>query len=291
MIFERNISLRYNIIIRGGTMKICPLCHTENEEDAIYCKKCAHPFYEDSNDNSVNKKDRHKVKKQTKVKTKTKYKTKVQKQKLPKEKQKSGFFSKFLVFVLLILVIGLAFVLGLFIYHYYEENNIKVPNVVGYSYDEAVSILTNAKLSYQQKTVFTKEEDEVDVVIKQSKRAGSKTHENAVITLTVGILDTRGEVPDVRGLTLEEAVESLNSLNISYQVVYQEDDGEENIVLKQNIRSGKVIDNTESITLTVSQKEKILPDEEDTSEDDTNITNDNTNNKTDSSVNNAEKSE
>ena len=27
-------------------MKICPLCHTENEEDAIYCKKCAHPFYE-----------------------------------------------------------------------------------------------------------------------------------------------------------------------------------------------------------------------------------------------------
>ena len=30
-------------------MKICPLCHTENEEDAIYCKKCAHPFYEDSN--------------------------------------------------------------------------------------------------------------------------------------------------------------------------------------------------------------------------------------------------
>ena len=55
---------------------------------------------------------------------------------------------------------------------------------------------------------------------------------------------------------MEEAVESLNSLNISYQVVYQEDDGEENIVLKQNIRSGKVIDNTESITLTVSQKKK-----------------------------------
>ena len=273
-------------------MKICPLCHTENEEDAIYCKKCAHPFYEDSNANNATKANKHKVKKQTKVKTKTKYKTKVQKQKPPKEKQKSGFFSKFLVFVLLILVIGLAFVLGLFIYHYYEENNIKVPNVVGYSYDEAVSILSNAKLSYQQKTVFTKEEDEVDVVIKQSKRAGSKTHENAVITLTVGILDTRVEVPDVRGLTLEEAVESLNSLNISYQVVYQEDDGEENIVLKQNIRSGKVIDNTESITLTVSQKEKTLPDEEDTSEDDTNITNDNTtNNKTDSSTDNTEESD
>ena len=269
-------------------MKICSLCHTENEEDAIYCKKCAHPFYEDDNTKT---KDRHKVKKQTKVKIKTKYKTKVQKQKPPKEKKKSSFFSKFLVFVLLILVIGLAFVLGLFIYHYYEENNIKVPNVVGYSYNEAVNILSNAKLSYQQKTVLTKDEEEVDVVIKQSKRAGSKTHENAVITLTVGVLDTRVEVPDVRGLTLEEAVKSLNSLNISYQVVYQEDKDEENIVLKQSIRSGKVIDNTESITLTVSQKEKTLPDEEDISDDDTNITNDNTNNKTDSSVNNAEESE
>ena len=188
-------------------------------------------------------------------------------------------------------MIGLAFVLGLFIYHYYEENNIKVPNVVGYSYNEAVNILSNAKLSYQQKTVLTKDEEEVDVVIKQSKRAGSKTHENAVITLTVGVLDTRVEVPDVRGLTLEEAVKSLNSLNISYQVVYQEDKDEENIVLKQSIRSGKVIDNTESITLTVSQKEKTLPDEEDISDDDTNITADNTNNKTDSSVNNAEESE
>lgn len=233
-------------------MKICSLCHTENEEDAIYCKKCAHPFYEDDNTKT---KDRHKVKKQTKVKIKTKYKTKVQKQKPPKEKQKSGFFSKFLVFVLLILVIGLAFVLGLFIYHYYEENNIKVPNVVGYSYNEAVNILSNAKLSYQQKTVLTKDEEEVDVVIKQSKHAGSKTHENAIITLTVGVLDTRVKVPDVQDLTLEEAISSLNSLGISYQVVYEDDDGEENIVLKQSIRSGKVIDNTESVTLTVSKSD------------------------------------
>ena len=74
-------------------MKICSLCHTENEEDAIYCKKCAHPFYEDSNNNSTKNKDKQKVKKQTKVKTKTKYKTKVQKQKVPKERQKSGCFS------------------------------------------------------------------------------------------------------------------------------------------------------------------------------------------------------
>ena len=28
-------------------MKICPVCHTENEEDALYCKKCANPLFEE----------------------------------------------------------------------------------------------------------------------------------------------------------------------------------------------------------------------------------------------------
>lgn len=233
-------------------MKICSVCHTENEEDALYCKKCANPLFEEEKDKDRNKKNKEKVKKQKKVKTKTKYKTKVQKEKAHKDKQKSSFFSKFLVFVLLIIVIALAGVLGVFAYHYYQKNNIEVPNVVGYSYEEATAILSEAKLSYQQKTELTTDEEEVGTVIKQGKRAGSKTHENAVITLTVGVLDTRVKVPDIRGLTLEEAADTLNQVGIFYQVVYEESDEDTNIVLDQSVRAGKVIDNTESITLTVS---------------------------------------
>ena len=251
-------------------MKICPVCHTENEEDALYCKKCAHPLLEEEKNKDKNKQSKEKVKKQKKVKTKTKYKTKVQKEKAPKDKQKSSFFSKFLVF-------ALAGALGVFAYHYYQENNIEVPNVVGYSYEEATAILSEAKLSYQQKTEFTTDEEEVGSVIKQSKRAGSKTHENAVITLTVGVLDTRVKVPDVRGLTLEEAADTLNQVGIFYQVVYEESDEDTNIVLDQSVRAGKVIDNTESITLTVSvsnnQSESsspIVDDDSDSTTDDTN---------------------
>lgn len=258
-------------------MKICPVCHTENEEDALYCKKCAHPLLEDGKNKDKNKQSKEKVKKQKKVKTKTKYKTKVQKEKAPKDKQKSSFFSKFLVFILLLIVIALAGALGVFIYHYYQENNIEVPNVVGYSYEEATAILSEAKLSYQQKTELTTDEEEVGSVIKQSKRAGSKTHENAVITLTVGVLDTRVKVPNVRGLTLEEAADTLNQVGIFYQVVYEESDEDTNIVLDQSVRAGKVIDNTESITLTVSvsnnQSESsspIVDDDSDSTTDDTN---------------------
>lgn len=244
-------------------MKICPACHTENEEDALYCKKCANPLFEEEKDKNKNKRNKDKVKKQKKVKTKTKYKTKVQKKKNHKDKQKSSFFSKFLVFILLIVVIALAGVLGVFAYHYYQENNIPIPNVVGYSYEEAATILSEAKLSYQQKTELTTDEEEVGSVIKQSRRAGSKIHENAIIVLTVGVLDTRVKVPDVRGLTLEQAADTLNQVGIFYQVVYEESDEDTNIVLKQSVRAGKVIDNTESITLIVSKKEHFTTDSKD----------------------------
>lgn len=237
-------------------MKICPNCYTENEEDAIYCKKCASLLNEDKNSNKDKEKKHVKKDKTVKKKVKTKYKTKIVKDKGSSEKQKSSFFSKFLVFILLIIVIALAGIASVFAYHYYQENNIEVPSVVGYSYEEATAILGEAKLSYQQKEELTTDESEVGVVIKQSKRAGSKTHENAVITLTVGVLDSRVEVPDVRGMMLEDAINTLNHAGISYQLVYKESNKEENVILKQSIRPGKEIDNSESVTLTVSVSKK-----------------------------------
>ena len=237
-------------------MKICPNCYTENEEDAIYCKKCASLLNEDKNSNKDKEKKHVKKDKTVKKKVKTKYKTKVVKDKGSSEKQKSSFFSKFLVFILLIIVIALAGIASVFAYHYYQENNIEVPSVVGYSYEEATAILGEAKLSYQQKEELTTDESEVGVVIKQSKRAGSKTHENAVITLTVGVLDSRVEVPDVCGMMLEDAINTLNHAGISYQLVYKESNKEENVILKQSIRPGKEIDNSESVTLTVSVSKK-----------------------------------
>lgn len=252
-------------------MKICPHCHTENEDDAIFCKKCATRFDEDDEQTDKKKNnDKSKVKKQKKVKqkVKTKYKTEVKREKAPKEKQKSSFFSKFLVFILLIIVIAFAGALGVLGYHYYQENNIEVPDVVGYSYKEATSILSNSKLSYQQKEELTTDQSEVGVVIKQSKRAGSKTHENAVITLTVGVLDTHVKVPDVRGMQLDDALNSLNKAGISYQLVYEESDEDENTILKQSVRPGKEIENTESVILTVSKKVEQIDDSQNSPEKD-----------------------
>ena len=76
---------------------------------------------------------------------------------------------------------------------------------------------------------------------------------------------------------MEEAADTLNQVGIFYQVVYEESDEDTNIVLDQSVRAGKVIDNTESITLTVSvsnnQSESsspIVDDDSDSTTDDTN---------------------
>lgn len=250
-------------------MKTCTVCQTKNESDALYCKRCGTSFLESNREDIKKQKVKDKKKKaKSKCKTKTKYKTKIKNQKVTNKKEKSGFFSKFFLFMLIILLVILALTLGVLGYHYYQENNIKVPDVLGYSYEEAANLLLDANLNYNQKTIFTDEPDEVGVVLKQSKRGGSKIRENTVVTLTVGVLDNRVEVPKVTGMLLKDAVNVLNQAGISYQVVYQESDDKENLVLKQSIKASKIIENTESITLTVSKgkKETIdLPDESDDS--------------------------
>ena len=241
-------------------MIICPNCKTENEDDAKFCKNCGYYFLEENNKQDNNKRE-SKKKDKVKHKTKTKNKTKVKKEKVktPKNKQyndkpKSSIFTKILLLFFILLSIGLLIIASILGYHYYEENNIEVPNVIGYSYEEATVILDTANLSYEMKEVETTNQEEIGIVIKQSKKGGSKTHENAVITLTVGVLDNHVTVPNVIGMTLEEATSTLNKNSISYRIEYEEtSDEENNTVIKQSIRAGKKIENTEIITITVAR--------------------------------------
>ena len=238
---------------------ICPNCKTEND-DAKFCKNCGYYFLEENNKQDNNKRE-SKKKDKVKHKTKTKNKTKVKKEKVktPKNKQyndkpKSSIFTKILLLFFILLSIGLLVIASILGYHYYEENNIEVPNVIGYSYEEATVILDTANLSYEMKEVETTNQEEIGIVIKQSKKGGSKTHENAVITLTVGVLDNHVTVPNVIGMTLEEATSTLNKNSISYRIEYEETtDEENNTVIKQSIRASKKIENTEIITITVAR--------------------------------------
>lgn len=240
-------------------MIICPNCKTENTDDAKFCKNCSYYFLEENN--KQNNKKESKKKDKVKHKTKTKNKTKVKKEKVKtskykqtNDKPKSSIFTKILLLFFILLSIGLLIVASVLGYNYYLENNIEVPNVIGYSYEEATRVLDTANLSYEMKEVETTNQDEVGIVIEQSKKAGSKTHENAVITLTVGVLDNHVIVPNITGMSLEEATIILNESGISYRIEYKEtNDEDDNIVISQSIKANKKIENTESLTITVAR--------------------------------------
>ena len=241
----------------------CPKCGIANDEDSFFCKRCGFPLDEnpeDYNQNKVkNKKGKNKIKNKTKVKTKIKYKYNNEKQ-----KGKMSFFQSFMMFFFIILnicALGLAAFLG---YYIYQNSNIEVPNVLGYSYEDAKMTLKNSKLQTEMDETIVTNEDEVGVVIKQNKKPGSKVMENTIIKLTVGVLDNKVTVPDVVDLKLDDAITLLNKNNIKFKIEYETSE-EDNIVLKQSVKAGKKIENDKIVTITVSKiEEKIGLEENDT---------------------------
>ena len=246
-------------------MIYCPKCGKENDKDSLFCNRCGFPL--DENPENYNEPSNQKNKKnKTKTKTKNKRhnKTKIKyKNNNEKQKGKMSFFQSFMMFFFILLSIcalGVAAFLG---YYIYQNSNIEVPDVTGYTYESAERTLKDSKLQAQMVEETVTDEDEVGIIIKQNKKAGSKVMENTVIKLTVGVLDTKVTVPDVEGLSLDEAVTLLNKNNIKYEIEYETSDKEDNIVLDQSVKANKTIENTETVTITVSKKENTIESTQD----------------------------
>ena len=241
-------------------MRYCPKCGIENDEDSFFCKRCGFPLDEEVE--NYNQKEDKKVKqkrgktktKKSKIKNKTKVKYKDRDN--GKQKGKMSFFQSFMMFFFILLSICALGAAGFLGYYIYQNSNIVVPDVEGYTYEQAERVLGESNLQAEKVEKTVTDEDEVGVVIEQNKKSGSKVMENTVIKLTVGVLDTRVTVPDVEGLTLDEALDLLNENNVKYEIVYETSDKENNIVLDQSIRANKKIENTETVTITVSRNEE-----------------------------------
>lgn len=224
----------------------CPKCEVVNDEDALFCKKCAFPLDENPKYYNEPVKIKYKKKKpKTKIKTKIKYK---------KQKGQMNFFQKFIMFLLFVLLtcaLALAAFLG---YYIYQNSNIKVPNVIGYTYETANKILKNENLQAEKIEKIVEDKNKVGIVINQNKKEGNKVMKNTIIKLTIGVLDTKITVPNLTGKTLEDAIKILNEKNIKYKIKYEKSD-KDNIVIKQNIKENTKIENTKTLIITVSKLE------------------------------------
>ena len=263
----------------------CPKCGMKNDEDAFFCKRCGFPLDEEVENYNQNNNSRTKPKRgKTKTKNKSKVKTKVKyKDNNEKQKGKMSFFQSFMMFFFILLSICALGAAGFLGYYIYQNSNIEVPDVIGYSYEDAERTLKESKLQVQKIEEEVTDEDEVGIVIKQNRKAGSKVMENTVIKLYVGVLDEKVTVPDVEGLSLDEAVALLNKNNVKYEIKYETSD-EDNIVLVQSVRANQKIEKDEVVTITVSKQETQTENPENPTEDNQNTENNanNSNNQTNS---------
>lgn len=254
-------------------MIYCPKCGTSNDEDSFFCKKCGFPLDEEIETYNI-KSEKSPKQKRSKVKTKNKTKTKVKYvDRNEKQKGKMSFFQSFMMFFFILLSICALAAAAFLGYYIYQNSNIVVPDVEGYTYETAERTLKDNKLQAEKIEQVVTDEDEVGIVIKQSKKSGSKVMENTVIKLTVGVLDTKVTVPNITNLKLEEALTLLNKNKVKYEIVY-EDGSEDNIVLKQSIKAGKKIENTQPVIITVSKKETVTDDNKAQDDNQTTETND-----------------
>jgi len=109
-----------------------------------------------------------------------------------------------------------------------------VPNVVGDPEDDAVDTLEGAGFEVQVETEFDPEVSR-GLVISQDPPAGDRVEEGTEVTLVVSRGPPPEAVPNVVGMTEDEAREALEAAGFEVgQVTPQESDEEEGIVLEQD---------------------------------------------------------
>lgn len=258
----------------------CNKCGTENEEDAIFCKQCGFNLsnfeetkeLEPVNDKEKNKNDKVKTKTKTK---KVKQKNKKQKNKKSKnvnktynEVKKEGMTlgQKFLMFILFILVLGIAVALGYVGYKYYTNKDmVEVPNVVGLTYEQAELRLSEEGLDTIEAIEETDVQENDGVVLDQDKASGKKVKKGSNIKVYVGEYSV--ELSKYEGVDVETVKSKLDDLGLKYSITEKiSDKYDEGVVLSQSVKEGAKVKLDEVIKLVVAKADKIkesLTSEED----------------------------
>ena len=134
---------------------------------------------------------------------------------------------------------------------------VKVPKVTGMEKEEAIKTLEDLGLKVEIKEETSKKVEE-GYVINQDIAENKEINVGDTVTITVstGTGITQVSVPSVTGKTENEARTALESAKLKVTANYEEDSSKtEGIVLKQNVESGKKVDEGTTVTITVNKAE------------------------------------
>lgn len=177
-------------------------------------------------------------------------------------KNKSNFFSKIFISLLIILTIlltGICTLLGLYILN---EKIVKMPNVLNLTKEDALKILSEHEINYEIKEQNTQDESQINIVLNQNEKAGEYILKSKIVTITIGT-QKNTELPEEKkefvildnliGKTKEQAIEILIKKNINYTIKEIESDENDNTVIDQEPLNNEKITKDTIVTLYISK--------------------------------------
>ncbi|ALC04522.1 putative serine/threonine-protein kinase PknB [Corynebacterium deserti GIMN1.010] len=166
--------------------------------------------------------------------------------------------SRGLIALTIVLALGVVGVAGAFTYDYLSNSSTSsthaIPNVEGFPQAEAISQLEAAGFTVNVATEASADIQE-GLVIRTSPSVGSEVRDGATVTITVSTGREMVNIPDVSGMTLEEAARTLEDLGLVLDPSIREeysDTVSTGQVIEQNPPAGQEVVVGSSVSLTVS---------------------------------------
>jgi len=167
------------------------------------------------------------------------------------EKKKGPMIVVIALIILLVLGIGAVFA-GTILNRSDSSGPVELPNVVGKTREEARKELTNLGFEVKVELVVN-EEVESGIVFAQDPEAGTKLREGNTVTISVSAGVGEEEVPDVKGMSLNDAIIELESNGFTAVPKEEASDSvEKDKVTRTNPRAGTELTRGSSVEVYVS---------------------------------------
>lgn len=141
--------------------------------------------------------------------------------------------------------------------NFWSSENITVPNVVGKPVEVAETTLKKANLKVSVDEIAS---DDVPAgqVISQTPAAGTNVKAKRIIHLTVSKGGSAMLIPDLKGLTLEQAKERLDKLGLTLGAVENGNDPDKpsNVIISQSPDSGSKATKGTRVNIVINMKQK-----------------------------------
>jgi serine/threonine-protein kinase len=134
-----------------------------------------------------------------------------------------------------------------------NTTSVKVPDVRGFTQDAATRTLRNAGFEVAPEFQVTTNQADVGDVIKQTPDPAALLAKGETVTITVGKAPAQVEVPDLSGMTQDEAAAALDAAHLSLGAVDSQPSAQpEGTVVSQNPIPGEKVDKNSQVDVVLS---------------------------------------